>query len=135
MDNPLTMENVMVQPIKYNGKFFVNRSVIVWKEASDLFVQDFYGENGFLMEWSIFKQKNGKNDTFFFKWRQILDPIPRVWKDIVTRDVSSGHVGMVTPEPHLQVISRRVVLDKLTGKETYIILIKYMGETDFRGEN
>ena len=126
--NPLTMENVMVQPIKYNGKILVNRSVIVWKEASDLFVQNFYGENGDLMGWEMFKQKNGKNDSFFFKWRQILDAIPRDWKDIVRRDVSSGHVGIVTPEPHLQVISRRVVLAKLTGKETYIMLINGIWE-------
>ena len=27
--NPLTMDNVMVQPIEYNGKILVNRSVIV----------------------------------------------------------------------------------------------------------
>ena len=52
------------------------------------------------MEWAMFKQNNGKNDSFFFKWRLILDAIPRDWKDIVRRDVSSGHVGMVTPEPH-----------------------------------
>jgi hypothetical protein len=43
-------------------------------------------------------------------------------------DVSSGQVGIVTPEPHLQVISRRVVLDKLTGKETYIMLINGIWE-------
>ena len=79
----------MVQPIKYNGKILVNRSVIVWREASDLFVQNFYVENGDLMEWSMFKRKNGKTGSFFFKWRQILDAIPRDWKDIVRRDVSS----------------------------------------------
>ena len=38
------------------------------------------------------------------------------------------HVGMVNAEPHLQVISRRVVLAKLTGKETYIILINSIWE-------
>ena len=55
--NPLKMENVMVQPIRYNGKIMVNKSVIVWKEASDLFRQNFYDENGALMEWCVFEQK------------------------------------------------------------------------------
>ena len=126
--NPLTMENVLVQPIRYNGKILVNESVIAWKDASNLFVQNFYDENGRLMEWCEFKQKNVKNETFFFKWRQILDAIPRGWKDIVAREVSSGHACVVTPEPHLQVISRKIGLTRLSGKETYIILINKMWE-------
>ena len=32
------------------------------------------------------------------------------------------------PEPHLQVISRRIKLDRLSGKEVYIILINKMWE-------
>ena len=32
------------------------------------------------------------------------------------------------PEPHLQVISRRMSLDRLSGKEVYIILINKMWE-------
>ena len=44
------------------------------------------------------------------------------------RDVSSGNVGLVNQEPHLQVISRRVVLAKLTGKETYIIPVNSIWE-------
>ena len=63
--NPLTMENVLVQSIRYNRKILVNENVITWKEASDLFVQNFYDENGRKMEWGVFKQMNGKNESFF----------------------------------------------------------------------
>jgi hypothetical protein len=126
--NPLTMENVMMQPICFNGKILVNGDVIAWKSAVNLFVQSFYDENGQIIDWSVFKQKNGKNETFFFKWRQILDAIPRVWKGIIERDMAAGQFCGVVPEPHLQVISRRITLSRLNGKEVYIILINKMCE-------
>ena len=55
----------MMQPICYNGKILVSRDVIKWESASNLFVQSFYDENGQIMDWSVFKQKHVKNNTFF----------------------------------------------------------------------
>ena len=63
--------------ILVNGKILVNRDVIKWESASNLFVQSFYDGNGYIMDWSGFKRKHEKDDTFFFKWRQILDAILR----------------------------------------------------------
>ena len=125
--NPLTLENVFAQPIRYNCKILINRSVITWNEASDLFVQSFYDEDGRLMDWGNFKHTNHKNETFFLKWRRIVDAIPRGWKVIVGRDSGQGQL-IVSPEPHLQVLTRRVNLSKLTGKEIYIILINKICE-------
>ena len=65
---------------------------------------------------------------FFVKWRQILDAIPRGWKGIIDRDRGAGEVCTVSPEPHLQVVSRRLNLNKLNGKECYIILINKIWE-------
>ena len=98
------MCNVMMQPICYNGKILVNRDVIKWESASNLFVQSFYDENGHIMDWSVFKQKHVKNDTFFFKWRQILDAIPRGWKGIIVREREAGELCNGNPEPHIQVV-------------------------------
>ena len=84
--NPLTMGSVLMQPICFNSKILVNGSVVTWKSASNLFVQSFYDVNGQIADWSSFKQTNGKNETFFFKWRQLLDAIPREWKRIIGRD-------------------------------------------------
>ena len=53
------------QPISFNSKILVNVNVIAWKSASNLFVQSFYDENGQILDWSGFKQKHEKNDTFF----------------------------------------------------------------------
>ena len=89
-----------MQPICYNSKILVNRNVITWKDASILFIQNFY-ENGQIMNWSSFKQKNEMNNAFFFKWRQILDAIPREWKRVIVREVEAGYNGDVIPEPHL----------------------------------
>ena len=118
----------MMQQICYNSKILVNGDVIMWNSASNLFVQSFYDENGQIIEWRSFKHINGKNDTFFFKWRQILDAIPREWKEIIVRDRDDGEVFNETPEPHLQVVSRRLNLAKLNGKEVYIILINKIWE-------
>ena len=63
--NPLTISNVMMQPISFNSKILVNGNVIAWKSASNLFVQSFYDEIGQILDWSGFKEKHEKNDTFF----------------------------------------------------------------------
>jgi hypothetical protein len=114
--NPITMEKVLVQSIRLNSKILINENVITWKDASELFVQNFYDENGRIMKWGDFKQKNGKNYNFFFKWRQILDAIPREWKAIIVRESASGQTCVANPEPHLQVISRNMGLNRLSGK-------------------
>ena len=35
----------------------------------------------------------------FFKWRQILDAIPREWKGVIVRDREFWQEGIVNPEP------------------------------------
>ena len=80
------------------------------------------------MIWGELKQKHGKNENLFFKWRQIVSAIPRGWKDIVAREVASGNVCEIDSKPHLQYISRIISLNRLTGKEMYIILINKMWE-------
>ena len=57
-----------------------------------------------------------------------MDAIPRECKRVIVREVEAGQDGDVIPEPHLQVISRRLVLFKLSGKEFYIILINKIWE-------
>ena len=125
--DPLTIENVLFQSIRFNSKILINGSVITWHDASELFVNNFYDELGRIMDWEVFKHKNGKNDNFFFKWRQILDSIPRGWKGIIARESASGQ-SYANPEPHLQVISRKIFLDRLSGKEIYILLINKIWE-------
>ena len=129
--NPLTLENVMMQSICYNRKIIVNENSIMWKSAKNLFIQSFYDGNGRVMEWGAFKEKSGKNESFFFKWRQILSAIPREWKEIIERERDVRQVGIVVPEPHLQVISRSLNLPRLNGKGIYVILInKLWDKTD-----
>ena len=57
-----------------------------------------------------------------------MDAIPREWKEIIVRDRDDGEVCNEIPEPHLQVVSRRLNLAKLNGKEVYIILINKIWE-------
>ena len=54
--------------------------------------------------------------------------IPREWKGVIVRDKDVCQEGIVILEPHLQVISRRMKLDRLSGKEVYIILINRIWE-------
>ena len=126
--DPITMENVLVQPIRYNGRILVNRNVITWKDAVDLYIQNFYNENGDILTWEEFKVKNMKGDNFHFKWRQIVDAIPREWKGKIASERLYGSPCSVVPEPHLQVISRRLPLSRLVGKEFYTILVNKIWE-------
>ena len=45
-----------------------------------------------------------------------------------TRERDVGQVVVVDPEPHLQHVSRRLILPRLSGKEIYLILIDKMWE-------
>ena len=122
---PITMENVLVQPIKYNRYILIGGNIVTWNDASGLFVQNFYSEEGQILDWRDFRLKNDKGDNFYFKWRQILNAIPREWRDKIGTGISECSV---VPEPHLQVISRRLNLERLSGKELYIILINKIWE-------
>ena len=125
---PLTRENVLIQSIRFNRKILINNNVITYKEASNLFIQNFYNENGVIMDWTTFKQKNGMSDQFSFKWRQIIAAIPRGWKDKIRSESELGVVGYAEPEPHLQAISRKLLLKRLSGKEIYTLLLSRIWE-------
>ena len=45
------MENILVQPIRFNRRILVNGSVITWINAADLFIQNIYDGNG--RGWSL----------------------------------------------------------------------------------
>ena len=96
----------------------MNGSVITWINAADLFIRNFYDDNGRLLTWLEFKTINNKREDFHFKWRQILHSIPRVWKEKIANEIEFGY-NCVVPEPHLQVISRRLSLLRLEGKQIY----------------
>ena len=53
-----------------------------------------------------------------------MDAIPREWKRVIDRNREVWQEGIVIPEPHLQVISRRMKLDRLSGKEVIILINK-----------
>ena len=78
------------------------------------------------MDWNQFRQKHGKNENVYFKWRQLLSAIPREWKEKVNNDVQT--VTETNFEPHLQVITRILYLERLTSKEMYNILINKLWE-------
>ena len=78
---PITMENFLVQPIKYNRYILIGGNIVTWNDASGLFVKNFYSEEGQMLDWRAFKLKNDKGDSFYFKWRQILNAIPREWRE------------------------------------------------------
>ena len=75
-----------------------------------------------------FQTKNGKGDHFYFKWRQLLTAIPREWKDKIRSENEAGYACSVDPVPHLQIISRKLVLSRLSGKEIYTVLINNIWE-------
>ena len=47
----------------------------------ELFIGDlFQGKQ--LYEWNVFKEKYKLKNKDFFKWRQIIDAIPKKWKKL-----------------------------------------------------
>ena len=61
-------------------------------------------------------------DTHKIYWLQIIDALPKTWKDIILKDKRNAD-NLVIFDHHIVKKSQICNLNKLTSKELYIILV------------
>ena len=90
LHEPITSSTVKMQSIWYN-KFIKIRNEPIKKIFDfELFIGDlFLGKQ--LYEWNVYKEKYKLRNTDFFKWRQIIDAIPKKWKKLIRTDNVGGN--------------------------------------------
>ena len=83
----------------------------------ELFIGDlFQGKQ--LYEWNVFKEKYKLKNKDFFKWRQIIDAIPKKWKKLIRTD---NIVENFEKKQHLLHLTRPIPIEKLTSKYFYLL--------------
>ena len=104
--NPITPASTKMQLIWFNKFIKINNKPVKKLFNTQLFVGDLFQENK-LMFWQCFKQKFDLANKDFFKWRQIINAIPREWKNLIEADNATidppncQHLLHLTREPYL----------------------------------
>ena len=77
---------------------------------------------GVFKSYAGIKTEYNIKEKIFFKWLQLLHPIPNQWKNII-KTTNDSHTNIVYLDHHLVRNNRIVVLEKLHSKEIYSLVI------------
>ena len=72
--------------------------------------------------WHLLKQQYHLNNNNYFQWLQLINSVPEKWK-LTIKQSSSNAKNLIIHGLHLIKGSRILILEKLTSKELYQILI------------
>ena len=86
------------------------------------FVSQLFNTNGSIKAWHLLKQEYHLNNNSYFQWLQLINSIPEKWK-LSIKQSSSEAKNLIAHGHHLRKGSRILILEKLTSKELYQILI------------
>ena len=64
-----------------------------------------------------------------FQWIQLIRPIPLTWKQKINDNIKNVEKNYVLQDHHLIQNTRVIVLDKLTAREIYSVLLLSSGNT------
>ena len=82
-----------------------------------------FNYNGNIKPWKDLKIEFHLKDTHKIYWLQIIDALPKTWKDIILKDKGNAK-NLVIFDHHIVRNSQICSLNKLTRKELYLILVE-----------
>jgi len=122
--DPLTPSSIQNQILWNNIKIKIGNFPI--KKCLNIdFVGDLFNEHGFIKSWGVFSRTPACRPSMtFFKYMQILDAIPRAWKNIISenRDDFCEKNGSLRDQ-HLLCLTRIIGLERLSSKLIYIQIL------------
>ena len=81
-----------------------------------------FNDNGNIKPWEDIKIEFHLKDTQKIYWLQIIDALPKSWKDTILKDKGNAK-NLVIFDHHIVRKSQICSLNKLTSKELYLILV------------
>ena len=100
------------KPIRFS--FFSNKNIN--------FLGQLFNENPNIKPWEDIKIEFHLKDTQKMYWFQIIDALPKSWKDAILKDKGNAK-NLVIFDHHIARKSQIGSLKKLTSKELYLILV------------
>ena len=86
------------------------------------FVSQLFNTNGSIKTWYLLKQEFHLKNNSYFQWLQLINSIPEKWK-LTIKQSSSDAKNLIIHGHHLIKGSTILILEKLTSKELYKVLI------------
>ena len=115
----------MSQPIWYNKNIKINSISIQIEELAKqniIFFYDLFNtENEFKM-WDEIKISYNLNNKYYFKWEQIVNSIPKTWKNIL-KENQSDCSNLVLLDHQLLKNNHTLGTAKINSKRIYSIII------------
>ena len=86
------------------------------------FIGQLLNENGNIKPWEDIEIEFHLKDTQKIYWSQIIDALPKSWKDAILKDKGNAK-SLVIFDHHILTKSQICSLSKLTSNELYLILV------------
>ena len=86
------------------------------------FICQLFNDNGNIKPWKDLKIEFHLKYTRKIYWLQIIDALPKTWKDIILNNKGNAK-GLVIFDHHIVRNSQIHSLNKVTSKELYLILV------------
>ena len=86
------------------------------------FIGKLFSDTGNIKPWKDLKIEFHLKDTHKIYWLQIIDALPKTWKDIILKNKGNTK-NLVTFDHHIVRNSQICSLNNLTSKELYLILV------------
>ena len=88
-----------------------------------IFIGQLFNDNEDIKPWKDLKIEFHLKHTHKIYWLQIIDALPKTWKDIILKDKGNAK-NLVIFDHHTVRNSQIHSLNKLTSKELYLILVE-----------
>ena len=122
---PITHSGVLSQLIWYNSYIKIDNKSVYLKSFSTKninFITQLFNTDGSVKNWNIFKTEQALQNKEQFCWLQLINTIPEMWKKCI-KQTSENNSLLVVKDHHLLRGSRIIILEKLSSKKLYSLLI------------
>ena len=123
--NPITPFCVLSQFLWYNSYIKIHNKAVYLKFFSTKkinFITQLFNTDGSVKNWNILKTEFALQNKDQFCWLQLVNAIPEMWKKCI-KQTSENTSLLVVKDHHLLRGSRIIILEKLSSKELYSLLI------------
>ena len=121
---PTLPSMILSEFIWFNSNIKVDSKPVHFSFFSDKnlnFIGQLFNDNGNIKPWKDLKIEFHLKDTHKIYWLQIIDALPKTWKDIILKNERNAK-NLVIFDHRIRRNSQICSLNKLTSKESYLIL-------------
>ena len=82
-----------------------------------------------MKSWETLKNEYYLDNKLYFQWMQLLHAVPLIWKQKINNSEKNVEKNHVIQDHHLIKNTTVIVLDRLTAREIYSVLLLLSGNT------